>query len=105
MGLRTRTFITVTALVLTVRVPAHGTTITPPSLVVTASAGPAAGAHVLATVTRVIGGARVTLPAALVPALQPGDAVDLSFPDYRRPPARVNYHVNAAFITEVTPQH
>jgi hypothetical protein len=104
MIFRLRTFMAITALVVTVRLPAHGTALTPPPLVVTASAGPAAGAHILATVTRTIGNARVTLPAALVPALEPGDAVDLDFPDYRRPPARVNYHVNAAFITEVAPQ-
>ena len=66
----------------------------------TASSGPAAGAHIIATVTR--GG--VTLPAALVPALKPGDVVDVDFPDYRRPP-NVNYHVNVAFITEAAPQH
>jgi hypothetical protein len=88
-----------------VQLPAHATALAPPPLVVTASTGPAAGAHVLATVTRLIGNARVTLPAALVPALQPGDIVALDFPDYRRPPARVNYHVNAAFITEAAPQH
>jgi hypothetical protein len=106
MRLRLRTFIAFTALVVVlVQLPAHGTALTPPPLVVTASTGPAAGAHVLATVTRTIGNARVTLPAALVPALQPGDTVDLDFPDYRRPPVRVNYHVNAAFITEVAPQH
>jgi hypothetical protein len=73
--------------------------------VVTASNGPAAGSHVLATVTRTVGKTVETLPAALVPALQPGDVVDVDFPDYRRPPGTVNYHVNVAFITEAAPQH
>ena len=59
--------------------------------VVTASAGPAAGSHIIATVTRTIGKTSVTLPAALVPALEPGDVVDVDFPDYRRPPSSVNY--------------
>ena len=99
-----KSLIALIALVLTAQLPAHGAAL-PPPLIVTASAGPAAGAHVVATVTRTIGKTQVTLPAALVPALAPGDAVDLAFPDYRRPPARVNYHVNAAFITEVAPQH
>jgi hypothetical protein len=35
----------------------------------------------------------------------PGDVVDARFPDYRRPPGTVNYHVNVAFITETAPQH
>ena len=73
--------------------------------VVSASTGPAAGANITATVTRTVGGASVTLPAALVPALEPGDVVDAGFPDYRRPPSSVNYHVNVAFITETAPQH
>jgi hypothetical protein len=73
-------------------------------LVVTASTGPAAASHITATVTRTIGKASVRLPAALVPALEPGDVVDVDFPDYRRPPASVNYHVNVAFITETAPQ-
>jgi hypothetical protein len=77
----------------------------PPPFVVTASSGPAAGAHVRATVTRVVDGTSVTLPAALVPALVPGDVVDASFPDYQRPPNVVRYHVNVAFITESAPQH
>jgi hypothetical protein len=72
---------------------------------VTASTGPAAGSRITATVTRTIGGASVTLPAALVPALEPGDVVDVDFPDYRRPPSSVNYHVNVAFITETARQH
>ncbi len=75
-----------------------------PPFVVTASAGPAAGSHIIATVTRTIGKSSVTLPAALVPALAPGDVVDLDFPDYRRPPGSVNYHVNVAFITETAPR-
>ena len=99
------TFTAAVLLLATVRIPAHGSALTPPPLVVTASAGPAAGSHILATVTRTVGSSRVTLPAALVPALEPGDTVDLDFPDYRRPPGRVNYHVNAAFITEAAPQH
>jgi hypothetical protein len=72
--------------------------------VVTASTGPAAGSRITATVTRVVNGTSVTLPAALVPALVPGDMVDATFPDYRRPPSTVNYHVNVAFITETAPQ-
>jgi hypothetical protein len=76
-----------------------------PPFVVTASAGPAAGSHIDATVTRTIGGKSVTLPGALVPALEPGDVVDVDFPDYRRPPSTVNYHVNVAFITETARQH
>jgi hypothetical protein len=76
-----------------------------PPFVVTASSGPAAGSHIDATVTREIGKTSVTLPAALVPALQPGDVVDADFPDYRRPPTSVNYHVNVAFITETARQH
>jgi hypothetical protein len=77
----------------------------PPPFVVTASPGPEAGAHVRATVTRNVDGVNVTLPAALVPALLPGDIVDASFPDYQRPPNIVRYHVNVAFITESAPQH
>lgn len=73
--------------------------------VVTASAGPQAGSHIDATVTRPIGKTSVTLPGALVPALEPGDIVDVDFPDYRRPPSIVNYHVNVAFITETARQH
>jgi hypothetical protein len=73
--------------------------------IVTASSGPAAGAHIAATVTRTIGKRAVVLPAALVPALAPGDIVDLDFPDYRKPPGTVNYHVNAAFITAAAPHH
>ncbi len=73
--------------------------------VVTASAGPQAGSHIDATVTRSIGKTSITLPAALVPALKPGDVVDVDFPDYRRPPSTVNYHVNVAFITETARQH
>jgi hypothetical protein len=69
-----------------------------------ASAGPEASARVEATVTRTRGTLRVTLPAAVVPALEPGDEVAMRFPDYIRPPARVNYHVDVAFITEVAPQ-
>jgi hypothetical protein len=56
-------------------------------------------------VTRAIGKTSVMLPAALVPALEPGDIVDVDFPDYRRPPSTVNYHVNVAFITETARQH
>lgn len=82
---------------------AFGATGAPP-FVVTASAGPAAGSHITATVTRTIGKTSVTLPAALVPALAPGDVVDVDFPGYRRPPGTVNYHVNVAFITETAPQ-
>jgi hypothetical protein len=52
-----------------------------------------------------VGNTRVTLPAAAVPALAAGDVVDVTYPDYTRPSARVNYHVNVAFITEVSPQH
>ncbi|HEV8019963.1 MAG TPA: hypothetical protein VGP41_01795 [Candidatus Lustribacter sp.] len=73
--------------------------------VVTASSGPQAGSHIVATVTRPIGKTGITLPAALVPALEPGDVVDVDFPDYRRPPSTVNYHVNVAFITETARQH
>jgi hypothetical protein len=70
-----------------------------------ASAGPQAGARVDATVTRLVGGRRVTLPAAVVPALEPGDQVDIRFVDFIRPAAQVNYHVNVAFLTESAPQH
>jgi hypothetical protein len=73
--------------------------------VVTASAGPAAGAHIDVTVARTVDGKSVTLPAALVPALVPGDVVDARFPDFRRPPGTVNYHVNVAFVAETAPQH
>jgi hypothetical protein len=73
--------------------------------VVTQSAGPAAGSQVIATVTRRVGHANVTLPAALVPALVPGDIVDADFPDYRPPRTNVHYHDNVAFITETAPQH
>ena len=73
--------------------------------VVTASSGPQAGSHIVATVTRSFGKTGITLPAALVPALEPGDVVDVDFPDYRRPPSSVNYHVNVAFITETARQH
>ncbi len=45
----------------------------------------------------------MTLPAAAVPALAPGDVGDARFPDYTRPPAGANYHVNVAFITEAPP--
>jgi hypothetical protein len=72
---------------------------------IAASTGPQASAQLDATVTRTIGGKRVTLPAAVVPALEPGDQVDVHFTDYMRPAARVNYHVNVAFITEAAPQH
>lgn len=70
---------------------------------VAASAGPEASSRIDATVTRRIGDKRVTLPAAVVPALKPGDDVDVRFSDYMRPPARANYHVNVAFITEAPP--
>ena len=69
-----------------------------------ASAGPQAGARVEATVTRMVSGVRETLPAAVVPALAPGDEVVVRFPDFTRPAAHVNYHVDVAFITEVAPQ-
>jgi len=65
--------------------------------------GPSAASRVDAYVTRTVDGKRVTLPAAAVPALQPGDDVVVTFPDYTRPPAKVNYHVNVAFITETPP--
>ena len=68
-----------------------------------ASVGPSAASRVNASVTRTVDGKRETLPAAAVPALQPGDDVVISFPDYTRPPARVNYHANVAFITETPP--
>ena len=71
---------------------------------VSASAGPQASSAVQATVTRTSGGSRLTLPAAVVPALEPGDVVDVHFTDYLRPPALTNYHVNVAFITETAPQ-
>ena len=70
-----------------------------------ATADLAGGAHVDAFVTRSQDGHRVTLPAAVVPSLRPGDEIAVSFPDYTRPPSSVNYHVNVAFITEVAPQH
>lgn len=68
-----------------------------------ASIGPAATSRVDVDVTRTINGKPVTLPAAAVPALQPGDAITVRFVDYERPPAKVNYHVNVAFITETPP--
>jgi hypothetical protein len=68
-----------------------------------ASVGPAAASRVDALVTRRVGGKAVTLPAAAVPALEPGDEVVVRFPDYTRPPAKVNYHVDVAFITETPP--
>lgn len=71
---------------------------------VAASAGPQAGARVDASVTRVVDGKRVTLPAAVVPALEPGDQVSLRFPDYSPPATAVRYHANVAFITEAAPQ-
>ena len=64
-----------------------------------ASVGPSAASRVSAYVTRTVNGKREMLPAAAVPALQAGDDVVVSFPDYTRPPARVNYHANVAFIT------
>lgn len=64
-----------------------------------ASVGPSVASRVDAYVTR----NHVTLPAAAVPALEPGDEVSVQFPDYTRPPAKVNYHVNVAFITETPP--
>ncbi|HYZ17841.1 MAG TPA: hypothetical protein VE591_15630, partial [Candidatus Acidoferrum sp.] len=70
---------------------------------IAASAGPQASSRIDATVTRTIGNKRVTLPAAVVPALKPGDEVHVVFSDYTRPRARVNYHVNVAFITEAPP--
>jgi hypothetical protein len=73
--------------------------------VVGASTGPAAGSRIDATVTRRVDGKNVTLPAALVPALAPGDIVNVDFTDYRRPPSSVNYHVNVAFVTETARQH
>lgn len=76
-----------------------------PPFIVTASSGPAAGSHIVATVARDVGGTNVTLPAALVPSLRPGDVVNLDFPGYRRPPSSVNYHVNVAFVTETARQH
>src|SRR5581483_11055112 len=54
---------------------------------VQASAGPQAGARVDAFVTRVVGGKRVTLPAAVVPALQPS-ADHRAVPRRRRVPHR-----------------
>jgi hypothetical protein len=72
---------------------------------VSASSGPEASARVDATVTRVVDGITVTLPAANVPALANGDRVALRFPDYSGAATRVNYHVNVAFLTEVAPQH
>ena len=68
-----------------------------------ASVGPSAASRVDAFVTRTVDGHRVTLPASAVPALEPGDDVVVRFPDYTRPPAKVNYHVNVAFITETPP--
>ncbi len=71
---------------------------------VAASAGPQAGAHVDAFVTRSVGGKRITLPAAVVPALAPGDDVVVRFPDYSPPRTAVRYHADVAFITEAAPQ-
>ena len=68
-----------------------------------ASVGPAAASRIDATVTRTIDGKPVTLPAGAVPELLPGDKVSVRFIDYTRPPAKVNYHVNVAFITETPP--
>ncbi|MGH7716793.1 MAG: hypothetical protein ACREML_12445, partial [Vulcanimicrobiaceae bacterium] len=68
-----------------------------------ASVGPAAASRIDVTVTRTINGRPVTLPAAAVPALRPSDAISVRFIDYLRPPAKVNYHVNVAFITETPP--
>ena len=68
-----------------------------------ASVGPAAASRIEATVTRTVDGKPVTLPAAAVPALAPGDKISVRFVDYTRPPAKVNYHVNVAFITETPP--
>jgi hypothetical protein len=70
-----------------------------------ASVGPDASARINATVRRSVDGKSLTLPAALVPALEPGDVVSVQFSDYLRPPAEANYHVNVAFITEIAPQH
>ena len=70
-----------------------------------ASVGPDASARITATVRRIVDGKPRTLPAALVPALAPGDVVSVQFSDYVRPPAEANYHVNVAFITEIAPQH
>jgi len=84
------------------RVPAATST---SPFAVAASIGPDASSRVDATVTRMVGSTPVTLPAAVVPSLAPGDVVDVSFPDYARPPARANYHVNVAFITEAPPLH
>jgi len=70
-----------------------------------ASVGPNASARINATVRRIVDGKPLTLPAALVPALAPGDVVSVQFSDYVRPPAEANYHVNVAFITEIAPQH
>ena len=84
---------------------ASGASTNPAPFIVSASSGPAAGSRVGATVTRSVGGTNVTLPAALVPALAPGDVVDVDATDYRRPPSSVNYHVNVAFITETARQH
>jgi hypothetical protein len=92
------------ALLTLTSLPASGTTADAP-FIITASSGPAAGSHVTGTVTRLVGKTSETLPAALVPALEPGDIVNLDFPDYRRPPSTLNYHVNVAFITETPPQH
>jgi hypothetical protein len=100
---RACTPLAVVVLLLATFVPSQRAEANPP-FVVTASAGPAAGSHIIATVTRTVDNASVTLPAALVPALAPGDVVDLDFPDYRRPPGTVNYHVNVAFITETAPR-
>ncbi|MGA3036608.1 MAG: hypothetical protein ABSE64_03905 [Vulcanimicrobiaceae bacterium] len=68
-----------------------------------ASVGPAAASRIDATVTRTVDGKPFTLPAAAVPALAPGDKIFVRFIDYTRPPAKANYHVNVAFITETPP--
>lgn len=68
-----------------------------------ASVGPEAASHVDAFVTRVVGGRRLTLPAAAIPALLPGDEVTVRFPDYMSPPSATRYHVDVAFITERPP--
>ena len=106
MCLRIRFCVVLVTLAVASQLPASGAVASArPPFVVTASAGPAAGSHIVATVTRMVGKTIVTLPAALVPALKAGDIVNLDFPDYRRPPGTVNYHVNAAFITETPPRH
>ena len=61
-------------------------------------------ARTSASVARTLDGGRVTLPAAAVPSLRLGDEIAVSFPNYTRPSANLNYHVNVAFVTEVAPQ-